>query len=438
MSNSASQLLQKVKESIQLRASDIELYRNSFSEPDSFITATIGGQQEFVPISLLCQNHDQYQTLLDLYQVFGTPASNEGLNGRLKEFYGEHGIDWPTHIDENNVTYYVKPSPKSASSPLFDPAAIEKLSAYAGTNYKASDAFLKDLGNIYASEIVDKTNKWGESISLPNGYIIELERYWQVAGRFKSFTWAKVYKEVYKDKKIFFSVGVDVQNKEIIIKLDVLRSGTHKLSNFEIRDFDYLTAGKELVLSYSLDQIEELSLDELTFIVNQFIANTQKTYEQAINFIWNDTIECSLYRNKLFKLSNKYTSESPLTSDNVIEKDVAQLIIAFEKFILTHAGREALAESIEIESEGELQIVKSFETDGKPKTILYKTTNGGTNAAFEMSREEIEYLGNNLHTFLYHIVEYNADTNCGKLIIRKGSPTKYAELKSINYEVKIG
>lgn len=438
MSNSASQLLQKVKESILLRTSDVESYKDSFSNPYSFITATIGGQQEFVPISLLCQNHDQYQTLLDLYQVFGNPASNESLNGRLREFYGEHAIDWPDHVDENDVTYYVKPSPKTPGNSLFDPSAIDKLSNYAGTHYKASDAFLKDLGNTYASEIVDKTNKWGESILLPNGYTIELERYWQVAGRFKSFTWAKVYKEEYKDKKIFFSVGVDVQNKVIIIKLDVLRSGTHKLSNFEIRDFDYFTDRKELSITYNLDKIEELSLDELVFITNQFIANTQKTYEQAIDFIWNDIIDCSLFKNKLFKLTTKYKSENTLTLNNISKNDIAELIIEFEKFMLAHAGREALTENIHAEVEEGLHVIKSFETDGKPKTILYKATNGGTNATFEMSREEIEYLGDNLHTFFYHIVEYNDDTNCGKLIIRKGSPTKYAELKSINYEVVIG
>lgn len=438
MSNTASQLLQKVKESIQLRESDSDSYKSSYQKPLSFITATIGGKQEFVPIALLCKSHDRYQTLLELFQIFGNPESNSELNIRLKSFYEQQALDWPTDINDAEITYYVKPVPKNESGSFFTASAIEKLSSYAGTNYKASDAFLKDLGNTYAIEIVDKTNQWVDLITIPIGYAIEHERYWQVAGRFKSFTWAKIYKEEYKDKKIFFSVGVDVQNKTLIIKLDGLRSGTHKLSNFEIRDFDYFTEESELTLVYNLNQTSELNLDSLVFISNQFIANTKDIYEQAIEFIWEDKIDNSLFSNKLFKLSTQYSSEKSESLDKILEKDIAGLIIDYEKFMLKHAGREELSESIKSDFEGNLHIIKSFETDGKAKTILYKVSTGGSTSILEMSREEIEYLGDNLHTFLYHIIEYDIDQHSGKLIIRKGSPTKYAELKSINYEVRIG
>lgn len=437
MSNTVSQLLQKVKESIQLRELEPDAYKYSFLEPTSFITATIGGQQEFVPIDLLCKKNVRYQTLLELYQVFGAPESSLELTKRLKAFCAQLGIEWLSATDESEIKYYVKPVPRNEIIPFFKASTIDKLSNYAGTHYKASDAFLKDLGTTYAEEIVEKTNEWVDSVTIPSGYVIEQERYWQVAGRFKSFTWAKIYKEEHKNKKIFFSVGVDVQNKELIIKLDVLRSGTHKLSNFEIRDFDYFTQGNELAISYNLDQISNLNLDALTFITNQFIASTKDTYEQLLDFIWNDTINCSSFTNKIFKLSSKYKSDKPHSLDNILEKDIANLIIEYEKYMLTHADRVELTENIKAVSEGNLHIIKSFETDGKPKTILFKASTGGTSAALEMSREEIEYLGDNLHTFLYHIVEYDINQNCGKLIIRRGSPTKYAELKSINYEVRI-
>jgi hypothetical protein len=352
--------------------------------------------------------------------------------------YNQYDLDWPEEDSEYEIKYYVKPAPQSELVPFFNASTIEKLSQYAGTNYKASDAFLKDLGNTYAIEIVDKTNEWVESIDLPTGYVLEHERYWQVAGRFKSFTWAKIYKEEHAEKKVFFSVGVDVQNKQIIIKLDTLRSGTHKLSNFEIRDFDYFTENTELSISYNLDQVDHLNLDSLTFITNQFISHTKDIYEKAIDFIWNDRIDCSLYSNKVFKLSNSYVSDIPESLDKILEKDIANVIVSYEKYMLTHANREELVQNIKVDYVGNIHTIKSFETDGKAKTILYKVSTGGTKAKIEMSREEIEYLGDNLHTFLYHIVEYNIDTNCGKLIIRKGSPTKYAELKSISYEVRIG
>ena len=437
MQNIASQLLQKVKNTILTRDSDIANYVESFANPKSFITATINGKQEFVPISLLGEVYDKYHTLLDIYRVFGAPETNAGLNMRLKEFYAQHGIEWPADTQEDKIGYYIRPKGGQDEGAFFDIAALEKLSNYAGTRYKASDAFLKDLGNTYADHIVDKTNEWVDKIDIPDGYVIEHERYWQVAGRFKSFTWAKVYKEEYQDKKTFFSVGVDVANKELVIKLDGLRSGTHKLSNFEIRDFDYFAENKQLSITYSLEQIVSLTINDLAFIASKFIEDLKNLYENVVDFIWNDKVDCSLYKNKLFKLSSSYTSDIAPVPGTIFEKDIIELIISYEQYLLNHAERTDLADAIKSEHEGNLHLIRSFEIDGKPRTILFIATSGGTTAPFQMSREEIEYLGNNLQTFLYHVVEYNTDNHCGKLIIRKGSPTQYAELKSIHYTVKI-
>jgi len=436
MPNKASTLLLKVKESIQQRTLDSASYSSFFSNPTSFITATINGKQEFVPISLLCKNYNRYETLLDLYEIFGEPTTNTELDDRLQGFYEEHGLTW-NKDNAKPITYYIKPTPPKTITPFFSSSAIEKLSNYAGTRYKASDAFLKDLGNTYADEIVDKTNTWVESLDIPSGYVVEPERYWQVAGRFKSFTWAKIYKEEFKDQKIFFSVGVDVQNKSLIIKLDGLRSGTHKLSNFEIRDFDYFTQNDTLTIAYDIEKTDSLDLNTLTFITNRFIDLNKTKYEQAINLIWNNTAETDKFENLLLKVTPAYTSTKTGNNHQISESDLVKLIISYEQYVLTHAGKEALVDSVQLTSQGNLSLIQSFEPDGKAKNILFKASTGGSTSKFEMSREEIEYLGDNLHTFLYQIFEYSTQYNCGKLIIRKGSPTKYAELKSINYEVGI-
>ena len=437
MPNTANQLLQKVKNAINLRNTDNETYKSTFQNPISYITATIGGQQEFIPISLLCIANNKYETLLELHQVFGNPEENEGLTNRLKDFYSQHGIMLPQALHNVTIEYYIKPVPQTEVIPFFDSASIEKLSNYAGTRYKASDAFLKDLGNTYAHNIVDKTNNWAKSLLLPKGYSIEDERYWQVAGRFKSFTWAKIYNEKHKEKKIFFSVGVDVENKQLVFKLDVLRSGTHKLSNFEIRDFDYFTQDKELTVTFELTQIASLTLDSLRFLASHFIFDLQETYEQAIDFIWNDTVNCSLFTNKLFKLSSSYHSDIQPLNNVIDEARVLDLIIKYEQYILNYTGNESISNSITTEKIGNVNLIRSFESDGKARTILFKVSSGGTSSKFEMSREEIEYLGDNLHTYFYHLVEYNSSQNTAKLIIRKGSPTQYAKLKSINYMVEI-
>jgi hypothetical protein len=53
MKEITNSLLKKVKASISIRESNSDAYIESFRQAETFITATIKGQLEFVPIQLL-------------------------------------------------------------------------------------------------------------------------------------------------------------------------------------------------------------------------------------------------------------------------------------------------------------------------------------------------------------------------------------------------
>ena len=186
-------LLNKVKESISVRDTNTEAYIESFRQAETFITATIKGQLEFVPLQLLFINNNKYQILMEVKAVFGTAVEHSQLDDLLIKFYNDHQLKRDIDSIADSVKYHIKPQAKSEVRPsgLFDWYQIEILAPYAGQAYKASDKNLKDIGQSFAEHIMHPTNIWGESV-LPDGFVMERERYWQVAGNYKSFTWAKI------------------------------------------------------------------------------------------------------------------------------------------------------------------------------------------------------------------------------------------------------
>ena len=242
MNEITNSLLKKVKSSISARDSNHDAYVESFRQAEIFITATIKGQLEFVPLQLLFLNNNKYQILMEVKAVFGNGSEHSQLDDLLIKFYNDHNLKRDIDSITDSVKYHIKPQEHTPTSKtgLFDWSQIESLAPYAGKSYKANDDELKEVGQRFAEQIMHPTNIWGESV-LPDDFVMERERYWQVAGKYKSFTWAKIKHKKYIDEQVFFSVGVDINAGKLVFKLDCLRSGTHKLSNFDIRKFDYYT-----------------------------------------------------------------------------------------------------------------------------------------------------------------------------------------------------
>jgi hypothetical protein len=430
-------LLEKVKESINLRTSNPDVYIESYRQAETFITATINGQLEFIPFQLLYINHNKYQILMEIRAVFGHGIEHAQLDDLLIKFYNDHNLKRDLDSISDSVKYLIKPREKTpkAEPGLFDWASIESLSKYAGQNYKAGDEKLKDIGHQFADKIMHPTNSWGEAV-VPDGYQLERERYWQVAGKFKSFTWAKIKHQKHIEKQIFVSVGVDIAAGKLVFKLDCLRSGTNKLSNFDIRKFDYYTENFNCYTEVDQGLGEVIGWDLILEMSQSFIHDFENIYLGVIDYIWNGKVDLNLFRDKLFNIQpeNAKFSRSkdgePLPE--LLYNSVLDGIVRYEQYMLAHADKADLAALVKFSFDKITQI-DSFEFDGQHKQIYVVGCTGGPFTPFEISEELRLLLLEDDHTYIYQVYDYDEAKNCGKIVIRKGDPKKFAKLESTLY-----
>jgi hypothetical protein len=441
MKEITTSLLNKVKSSITIRDSHPEAYIESFRQAETYITATINGQLEFVPLPLLFLNNNKYQIIMEVLAVFGNGTEHSQLDDLLIKFYNEHDLKRDIDSISDSVKYHIKPQKHviSTEASLFDWSQIENLAPYAGQAYKAGDAGLKQVGKSFAEQIMRPTNIWGESV-LPDGFVMERERYWQVAGKYKSFTWAKIKHERHVDEQIFFSVGVDIKAEKLVFKLDCLRSGTHKLSNFDIRKFDYYTENfncyteieKELGVVIGWNTILEMS--------RLYIQEFTSVYLGVVEYITSGKIDISLFHDKVFSIlpeNAKFsTSKTGEPLPELLYNAALDSVIRYEQYMLSHADKDDLAALVKFSFDKITQI-NSFEFDGQHKQIYVVAGTGSPTTPFEISEELRQLLIEDDHTYIYQVYDYDESKNTGKMVMRKGDPKQYAKLESKLYAATI-
>ena len=99
MKEITNSLLNKVKASINVRESNHNGYVESFRQAETFITATINGKLEFVPLPLLYLNNNKYQIHMEVKAVFGDGVEHSQLDDLLIKFYNDHNLK--RDIDNN-------------------------------------------------------------------------------------------------------------------------------------------------------------------------------------------------------------------------------------------------------------------------------------------------------------------------------------------------
>lgn len=440
MEELTNQLLKKVKASIQIRETDPDAYLEAFRQPETFITATINGKLEFVPLELLFISHNKYQILLEVGAVFGQGIEHAQLDDLLIKFYNDHDLKRDIDSISGSVHYHIKPQGRKAeqSAGLFDWLKLDQLSGFAGAAYHASDDSLKATGQSFAEHIMHPTNEWAEQI-VPAGYTLEKERYWQVAGNFKSFTWAKIKHNKHQDQQVFFSVGVDIAASKIIIKLDCLRSGTHKLSNYDIRKFDYYTEKFNCETEVNREIGEAIGWEAILKVSKEFISDFEPIYLGVVNYIWGSKIDLDLFTNKVFNVKQEEVKKSGEPGEplpEILYNTVLDGVVRYEQYMLAHADKDDLAALVKFSFDGLFQ-VESFEFDGQHKHIFVVANTGSLATPFEISETLRERLAEDDHAYIYQVYDFDEATNCGKFIVRRGDPKQYAKLSSIAYSVEI-
>ncbi len=448
-------LLKKLSGLVALRddPEGLEIYEKYYRNSTKFLVAKIKGQTEFIPQELLLAESkgNNKKTTNSLLKFFGDPLPNGQMDELLVKFYRSHNLKRSLDNIEDKIRYYTKSPSKDQEKEkeddpvashasqhdvkVFSKKAIKKCTQYAGEAYMASDPHLREIGKKFGDKIVTPTNYWAANIEL-EGFDVEQERYWQVAGSFKKFTWAKLYRKNLKDEKVFFAVGVDIKDQSLFMKLDCQRTGSNKLSNEQIERFDYFLSGRAKLEKIIRITVEEtLDWDFLITSTNKFFNKRVSLYNKVIDYLWNDEVDTKFIENK-FVLVHKSTSSGsdkmPLwkNKDKTIKK-VLQGIVEYESKMLTMQGRKNLIKNIKILGGDHPFDIKSITSDEKDKWVKCMVENSG----IPISKETIEAIKEQHENhYLYYILDYNKKNNSGKLMIKKGRFDKLLKLEPIQYK----
>src|SRR5581483_1323974 len=114
------------------------------------------------------------------------------------------------------------------SEPLIDNRAINEPSFFtqieidffkqwAGQDYDKDNLHDKEAKTVLMDTVWNKTVYWStQLISRLEGFETENPRKWNLRNRFKPYTWAKIYKKGQDEKDIFFTVGINSQDKTLV------------------------------------------------------------------------------------------------------------------------------------------------------------------------------------------------------------------------------
>jgi len=451
-----NKLLRKLAGLLALRddPEGVEIYEKYYRNSTKFIVAKIKGQTEFIPEDLLVAESkgNRKKTTNNLVKFFGEPLPNSPMDEHLARFYRSHSLKRSLDNIEDEIRYYTKSQSKSLANEeeavvtpalhdgikFFSQKSIKKCIQYAGEAYMASDPHLKEIGKKFGDKIVIPTNYWASNIAL-EGFEYEQERYWQVAGAFKKFTWAKLYRKGLKDKKVFFTVGVDIKDQSLFMKLDCQRTGSNKMSSELIERFDYFLANRvKLEKIIRLTKKDTFDWDFLISSTRKFFKKRVNLYNEVIEYLWNDEVDTKLIESKfvlVHKSSANQSGKNQLwkNKDKTLKK-VLQGIVDYEAKMLAMQGRKDLIKNIKILNHENPFDIKSITNNENGKWIKCVVEGNG----MPISKETIEASKvENKDHYLYCILDYNKKNNSGKLMIKKGRFDKMLKLEPVQYNASI-
>ena len=117
-----------------------------------------------------------------------------------------------------------------------------------------------------------------------------------------------------------------------------------------------------------------------------------------------------------------------------------EAVLQREKATLQAAGRNDLAEMVthvaKVEGDGAGYDIKSYTLNGEQTFIEVKTTRGGVQTPFYLSRLEAGFSGEHADSYyLYRVFEFNEDTSSGKYFVTKGDLSVHFCLEPLQYKV---
>jgi len=326
--------------------------------------------------------------------------------------------------------------------PFFDAKDIDYFAEHAGTDYRSEDAGAVTAGNIIRNKIFKKTNIWADLIG--EGWVVEHDNRWQISGKFKNYSWARIYKRDDKNAKVYFTFGVDAPPQALVYKLDCQKkqyTKSNALNTAQVVAFERIVNGTRAQWNeISKDELLELNWESLRELSLDFLGRYEFLYDEAVKAVREATGITSVETRPFLDITaipaNAFTSlptKKYLFRGVTIDYDAEQkrnkqtgdsgeaLVIAHEKKFLEDLQLFDLANKVRKVKDGEGYDILSFYPNADKKYIEVKTTSGLDIRPFMMSDNEWEFMKRHADNYhLYRIYEYNSQLNQGKMYCLSG------------------
>jgi len=424
--------------------STLDSYKDEFMSASEFI---IYGH-EFIPSTLLDEVEGGQEALTKIIQEHGKPIVTTQYDKALSKFYKKHTLKRDINHIVDSISYLLIPEEKAPPELVIDDAInsgdfyhvdnIKKLSGYHSLPYHADQADLRQIGRAINDFILQPTNHWLEQLEM-SGFDKIPERYWQVAGTFKKRIWGKLQRTEHLDKKVFFCLGIDLENNMLFYGLECLRTGTSKLSTEQIFKFDHFSKGMPLMQSISLDQVSDYSWDKLIRESTDFLSNLILVYDHIIDYIWNDGTDIKSIHNRLIPLSSKKPNPSDelIDTSNKVNSLAAELVVSYEKGYLKYKGKNKLAKKISKASKSENNYdVISRHLDGSEKLIKIIASKSPSIQGATISQSCIDSsIVHQEKSYVYMLTRISSKRKSGILNINRGRFDKIFKTKPESHSV---
>jgi len=315
---------------------------------------------------------------------------------------------------------------------FFSAADIEVFSEKGGESYSSADTGDQLIGGQLRKTIFSKTNTWARALNL-DGFEIIMDNSWQRSGYFARFSWARIFRTGDRDKKIFFTVGVDAENKALIYKLDChYRSFNpeNALNPEQVKVFDRIV--KTTNASWQevpADELQEYNWEFLVEVTRDFIFHYLSLYDEVISAVWampsqpiasTDALREQPIPKGTGQLPPRgmrvaYESNADYDSENKNRKSIGDagesLVIELEKEYLIRGRRPDLAAAIRKVLDWEGYDILSFQINGEPRYVEVKTTTGTATRPFYWTKNEKRTMFENSNNYcLYRLYNYDKES----------------------------
>jgi hypothetical protein len=329
--------------------------------------------------------------------------------------------------------------------PFFLAEELEYFASYAGRPYRKDSLELISAGNHIKQTIFRKTTTWTNLFNL-KGWKLEIDNRWQISGMFKSYSWARIYKEKDRQAKVYFTLGVDAYKNALVYKLDCQKkqyTPANALTAQQVKAFERVVNGTEAqwneikktdFIYYNWERLRNETID--------FIGKYESLYDEAVKVVMfaNDDLKSGNIIENLQEVpppakaynslpEKKYRFKGAVIdydAENESRKKIGtggeNLILAREKRFLELNNLHEFADKVRKVKDGEGYDIISFDLNEKKIYIEVKTTTGISTRPFLMSDNEWEFMKRNSEDyFLYRIYDFDENENRGKLYKLSGN-----------------